>query len=115
MMKTILLTSFFCTLTNFVTAHAGNIYKYTDHQSLSGDYDNRLKQIDNDGPFVFSSIEQVRFTPNVELFISIYPNPNRGYFSFGIQNPDRQPASILLLECAGLLIWEMRFPQCSNS
>ena len=84
-------------------------YQYIDHIPFPGDNYYQLKQIDFDGQFDFSSIEQIHFAADPSQLMSIYPNPSRGYFTVNIHNPDQQTAIVKLFDSTGRLIWGKRF------
>jgi Secretion system C-terminal sorting domain len=58
------------------TSNTEHIYSYTDNTALSGTYMYRLKQIDNDGTYKYSSETEVTISiPKVFALNQNYPNP----------------------------------------
>lgn len=84
-------------------------YTYTDYQPLSGSNYYRLKQIDNDGRFEYSTIEHVLFKGKEDDMLQVYPNPSSGQFTVDVHNPDNSEAQIRLFDITGKLIWENNF------
>ena len=67
------------TTIGIVTGH-GNVgitqqYTFTDKQPAAGINYYRLKQVDEDGRFLFSNILNINF-PSGKLLYSLYPNPS---------------------------------------
>jgi hypothetical protein len=55
----------------------GSTYTSVDFSPLQGMNFYRLRQVDFDGKFSFSSVKQVNFNGNADA-VSVYPNPARG-------------------------------------
>jgi hypothetical protein len=71
-------------------------YRYTDHQPVAGENLYRLKMIDKDGTYAFSSIKNVRFDQNLRTVL--YPNPASDKVVLLVD----EPASIQRIELIGL-------------
>ena len=63
-------------------------YKFTDHLNLTINLYYRLKQIDFDGKFDYSNIEEITISPPNNSTIKIYPNVVQDWFT--IENGEGQ-------------------------
>jgi hypothetical protein len=84
-------------------------YSYLDRDPLAENNYYRLKQIDLDGQYEYSSIRHVLFTTNNNSSLNVYPNPSSGQFTISISNPDRKRAEVRLYTSTGSLIWKQIF------
>jgi hypothetical protein len=84
-------------------------YSFIDTAPNIGNNYYRLKQVDFDGHYEYSSIRHILFTANNKSALSIYPNPNGGQFTVGINNPDGKRAVVQLFTSSGALIWKESF------
>jgi len=86
-------------------------YIFKDWHPLSGNNYYRLKQIDYDGKFEFSNIEQITFNYTPSKLLNIYPNPSNGVFNINVYNAKQQTAFVKLFDSTGKIIWNQRFPE----
>ena len=84
-------------------------YGFVDHEPFMGNNYYRLKQIDLDGQYEYSSTQHVLFTVNNNAILSVYPNPSSGQFTIGINNLDEKWAMVQLFTSSGVLIWQQSF------
>ena len=87
------------------TASEANSYQFIDRQPFSGVNYYRLKQLDFDGAFHFSSIVDVEFT-DLQKLIDVYPNPSSGSINIRLNNPDNLKGSLRVVDQLGRTIWE---------
>ena len=84
-------------------------YNYTDRKPYIGDNYYRLKQIDYDGQYEYSSVRHVLMTAMDNAHMTIFPNPSSGHFTLSLHNPKKKKANIKLFDSIGNLIWEQGF------
>ena len=84
-------------------------YSYLDRDPLADNNYYRLKLIDLDGQYEYSSMRHVLFTTNNNSALNVYPNPSSGQFTISISNPDRKRAEVRLYTSSGSLIWKQIF------
>ncbi len=84
-------------------------YSHLDIAPLSGNNYYRLKQIDLDGQFEYSTIRHVLFIEDNTVALSVYPNPSSGQFTISINNPNRAEAIVQLFTSSGSLFWKQNF------
>lgn len=84
-------------------------YSYLDRDPLAENNYYRLKQIDLDGQYEYSSMRHVLFTTDNKTALNVYPNPTSGQFTINITNPDRKRAEVRLYTSSGSLIWKQIF------
>jgi hypothetical protein len=78
-------------------------YSFLDRESnKSGVRYYRLKMVDNNGQFSYSSIKPVLFNDDVQW--QVYPNPSGGLFYFVYQVPDGQTMQVKLYDMSGKVI-----------
>ena len=57
------------------TSNSPHHYSFTDASAVTGRYSYRLKQIDRDGSFKYSSVVETTIAPNTMMLEQNYPNP----------------------------------------
>lgn len=94
---------------NFVPAKisisAKKQYNLTDNNSFSGTSYYRLKQVDADGRFIYSSIVSVKGYDAIEG-LSIYPNPVTDYLKTEIFSNKAGTSIITILSAEGKMIFQ---------
>ncbi|MDQ6479881.1 S8 family serine peptidase [Dyadobacter sp. LHD-138] len=82
-----------------------NEYFFTDNESpKSGDYYYRLKMLDRDESFKYSSIRAVSFDLNADW--KTYPNPSNGSFEIQYQAGAGMPMRIKAFDLTGNLVYD---------
>lgn len=84
-------------------------YSFKDDNPLVGHNYYRLKQVDLDGAFEYSSIVSLEQQTSSIASLLVYPNPSNGRFTLKIQNPDAAAASVKLMDITGRLVWKQQF------
>ncbi|MFN8262538.1 MAG: T9SS type A sorting domain-containing protein [Chitinophagales bacterium] len=80
-------------------------YNYTDFNPVVGSNYYRLKIIDFDGTFKYSSVINIPInTPVKNGFISIYPNPTTAEFSVDIQSIVNEDVQLQIIDILGRII-----------
>jgi hypothetical protein len=80
-------------------------YSFIDKKSLKGKSYYRLKQIDKDGRFVFSSIVTLTIAELNQLLVAtIYPNPVADQLNIAIASPSNQAVSITVNDVYGRIV-----------
>jgi hypothetical protein len=72
-------------------------YFYNDNEPKPGTSYYRLKQVDHDGKYAYSSVEEVNIKPFGE--INIYPNPCAGYFF--LENAEEGEIKMIVTDLSG--------------
>ena len=85
--------------------HENSAYEFMDRTPFLGVNYYRLKQIDFDGVFQFSSIVSVTST-EAEIQVELYPNPSPREMNISIHNPSRESMRIVLSDALGRKIWK---------
>jgi uncharacterized protein YjdB len=83
---------------------SGYSYDFTDTKPFMGLNFYRLKQVDLDGKFSYSSIVSIRMNSTKELLASVYPNPAKDQIYIQMQNSQVIPDRIELVSSAGQVI-----------
>ncbi len=78
-------------------------YKTYDLQPLKGWNYYRLKQVDVDGAFTWSSVAAVFFSGN-DSYVAVYPNPVQNTLSIAISNKEDQSCSLILMDVTGRVL-----------
>ena len=55
-----------------------NAYQFTDEMPMEGVNYYRLKQVDNDGRFIYTVARLLKFSGGDRQSIKVYPNPTKG-------------------------------------
>ncbi len=84
-------------------------YQTLDRDPFVGQNYYRLKQIDFEGSFEYSDIRVVNYEKEGDHFLKVFPNPNDGFFTIRLHNPELKKAFIKLLDSTGNLIWHQDF------
>ncbi len=77
-------------------------YNFYDNAPFSGVNYYRLKQIDRDGRFVYSSVKTVLFTKNIEVRIT--PNPAVDFVTIDIAKKSLEKSDIIISDVNGKII-----------
>ena len=99
-------------LTQNSNSSIAQFYSFTDQNNLEGVSLYRLKMIDKDNSFRFSSIVSVKGTSGTSDFI-IYPNPSTGNAKISISDMS-EPTKVMIFDNSGRLIKQTGFTN-SNS
>ena len=99
-------------LTQNLNSSIAQFYSFTDQNNLEGVSLYRLKMIDKDIFFRFSSIKSVKGTSGTSDFI-IYPNPSTGNAKISISDMS-EPTKVMIFDNSGRLIKQTGFTN-SNS
>jgi hypothetical protein len=99
--------------TNFVTigtVHAGETsYQYKDNEPLEGYNYYRLKMVDKDGAYEYSSIVLVNIKSAADITSSLYPNPGNGHVTLTLQGPVQGNVSAQVLDLQGRVLVTKQF------
>ncbi len=87
------------------TTSERHTYHFKDQQPFQGDNYYRLRQIDFDGKFEYSSIAVVAFT-KIEKTVDIYPNPSNRNITIQINNPQSLRMQVFLTNYLGQPVWQ---------
>ena len=83
-------------------------YSFTDDKIHSGKYSYRLKQIDNDGTYVYSDIVTIKVETPVEYILNQnYPNPFNPQTKINFSIPESQFISLRVYNSLGELVKEL--------
>ena len=83
-----------------------NQYTYTVSDLAGGNYYFRLKQLDHDGKFEYSTIRNLEIV-NADDMVSVYPNPTSGKLKFNPGNYRSETFGIRILNQAGLEVMSL--------
>ena len=83
------------------TASTPHSYRYTDQIQREGDYYYRLKQIDTDGRFAFSQIQEIKILPVKFRISPSYPNPFTAETAFEITLAKEARCSVKVVDVLG--------------
>jgi hypothetical protein len=75
----------------------------------------RLKQIDLDGNYKFSSVVVVSVDEAKQSSVSIYPNPASNRIIIGIKQPSGNNLQLQMTDITGRLVWFKTLPGNNNS
>ena len=78
-------------------------YVFTDKTPLTGTSYYRLKQVDNNGSFIYSAVMVIHFT-GIKSVVNTYPNPATGYFTIVVANTGTQPYRVTVTDMSGKLV-----------
>lgn len=97
---------------------AGNInvqqsYSYIDPAPLDGDNYYRLKIVDIDGQFEYSSIKSVN-VKSVALNVVASPNPVSSLLNITVNQPGREPYRLRLINRAGQVVFDQKYAAANN-
>ena len=92
------------------TSSQTNVYSFTDKYPLPNVSYYRLRQIDENGDFSFSSVSAVRFTSAAAtLTASVYPNPAKDWVT--IQLNEKSEATISVINVNGQIVLSQKSTQ----
>ena len=77
-------------------------YAADDPNPVNGNNYYRLKQVDRDGKFTYSTVREV--TLDRPLTVSIYPNPARSFITIRLDMGNGEKLSVMLMNTAGQII-----------
>lgn len=76
----------------------------------------RLQMVNKDGSYTYSNIVQLKINNSTGVFVSIYPNPNKGSFSLQMHLPDNTASTTLMLyNNLGVKLWQQDAGRLSGS
>ncbi|MEM9545535.1 MAG: BspA family leucine-rich repeat surface protein [Bacteroidota bacterium] len=81
-----------------------NQYRYEDYEPSPGINFYRLKQLDLDGTFMYSSIAQCLYEPN-EVSVNIYPNPSSRFVNIQINDISSQDLKLTVINIFGQTVY----------
>ncbi|MEM7368981.1 MAG: T9SS type A sorting domain-containing protein [Bacteroidota bacterium] len=70
----------------------------------------RLRQVDLDGQFSYSSLLTLTILPSSELQFSVYPNPTSGFLQLDYQFPEGSATQLSLLDMRGKMLFSKNLP-----
>ncbi len=95
------------------TTSQANYYQFDDKTPLQGINYYRLKQVDLDGKFSFSDIEQVEFIGN-ETSVHIFPNPSKvGFLNLNLVSENKN-TDIEIHDMLGRLVYQNKIENKGN-
>lgn len=84
------------------TSNTPHEYSFNDRLTTAGIYEYRLKQIDRDGAFQYSSVRQVEIAVPFTLHLyQNFPNPFNPATTIGFTIPENGPASLKIFNMLG--------------
>lgn len=86
------------------TSNISNTYHFNDTDPVSGINYYRIKQIDDDGAYVYSDVIAVEFYP-VKRDVLIFPNPSNGVFNLQTDNSSSEKVVIHVTDYLGRTVW----------
>jgi len=93
---------------NFITIGTvqagGNAYQFKDNEPLAGYNYYRLKMVDKDGAYEYSSIVLVNIKSAADITSSLYPNPGNGHVTLTLQGPVQGNVSAQVLDLQGRVL-----------
>ncbi|MFH1005723.1 MAG: T9SS type A sorting domain-containing protein [Bacteroidota bacterium] len=81
-------------------------YSYTDNDMIYNIYYYRLKQMDYNGVFTYSSIVQSGCIEDIIEIINIYPNPAQEHFDFVVCAAEEKEIYIIIVDVLGQLVFK---------
>ncbi len=88
-----------------------NKYRFDDFYTRTGSFYYRLKQIDYDGSFHYSSILKVDITPTTATLLQNYPNPFNPFTTITFQLPNVENVEIVIFNQTGQIIRRLAHEQ----
>ncbi len=88
------------------TTNEAQSYEFWDYSTnKSGNRYYRLKQIDQDGQFVYSPIRVVNFSLNdLKVEVAVYPNPFYNYLKVHYKSTEAKDLEVILIDAKGAVI-----------
>ena len=97
--------AFVPTKANGGNSNAEVSYQFVDKRPMAAGGYYRLKQVDFDGKFTYSSIVFIKGEPVTELSISsLYPNPAQSQLNVLLQSPAAQKVQLIITDLAGKIV-----------
>ena len=81
--------------------NSGGLYKFIDHNPFTGTNFYRLKMIDLDGTFVYSTIIRIEYSKKDFTNTLVYPNPGSDNLNIQLQSIKLQPVIIKVYDIGG--------------
>ena len=86
--------------------HYGNKYSFTDYKiEKNTTYAYRLKQVDNDGKYTYSSVLIVAYIGG-KNWVNVYPNPVKDNLFIQRQNGSYNNTSIVITDASGKVVYQ---------
>jgi hypothetical protein len=80
-------------------------YKYSDAKPFAGNSYYRLKQVDKDGKFTYSSVVLLKGSKTNNLMLSsLYPNPTKSILNLVITTPANKKINLVVTDVTGRLV-----------
>jgi len=90
-----------------VEAKGASNYLFYHNNPIAGKNYYRLKSINNDGSFAYSTIRLVNFVK--DIIVNVYPNPVQKLLNISVQNNNNKTAQIKLYNSFGQLLFTENF------
>jgi uncharacterized repeat protein (TIGR01451 family) len=93
----------------------GKSYSYKDGNPLKGFNYYRLKSVDIDGAFKFSSTVLVNIGNGADVISSVYPNPTNGTVILKLQGEIRGKVQVMIMDHSGRIVLTRQYDALNSS
>ncbi len=95
------------------TGSINNFYQYDDCSIYSGTQFYRLKMIDNDGRFSYSTV--VKLTNKQNISVSIHPNPAKDFVTLNISNTFLLNTTMSIVDAKGAIMLQKKITNLNTN